>query len=217
VQIGADQRIPLVDQSQHRLHLGRLALRVVAIEVHVLRRRAPARLLRAVLIRPIPASDALVTVRVESRHEQHRDLIEQMRRRRAQELSQSDEARVLAVALAWMDAALEHEQRNCVLPQRLCSPRAFACDEQRAHRPAFGRVTVDERVDSVRPARNERCGKRFDFIEPAGLTKVSVFGNGEHRSIHVRYRRTSCQPEHAESRPNRAGAVSAPGLSSAYI
>src|SRR6185312_2413021 len=101
-----------------------------------------------------------------------------MRSRLAQELPQGNEAGILAVALARMNASLEHEQRNSASPQLLRRPRTRACYEQRAHRPALGRVAVHERVHSLGPAPNERFAQRLDLVESAGLTKIRALREG---------------------------------------
>ncbi len=110
VQVDRGERIPRVDHPQHRLHLGRVGLHVVAVEVEVLRCRAPAHLLGPALVGTVPAAEALVAVHIEHGHEDEHGLVERALGGAAlQHFAQRHEARVLAVDLARMDAALDED------------------------------------------------------------------------------------------------------------
>src|SRR3546814_3017427 len=76
VQVDVEDRVPGVDQRQHRLHFRRVGLQVVAVEVVVLRGGAPAHFLGAALVGAVPAPEALVAVDVEHRHEQQHLAVE---------------------------------------------------------------------------------------------------------------------------------------------
>src|SRR5262249_54301181 len=100
VQIGTHERVPAADESEERAHLGRVRLRVVAIQVEILRSRAPAGFLRTVLVRPVPAAEAFVPVDVEGWHEEYRDTVQGAGSSTVlEQLAQRDEARILPVAL----------------------------------------------------------------------------------------------------------------------
>ena len=78
-----------------------------------------------------PAAEALMAVHIEGRHEEDRHALEHPRGRRfAEDFAQRDEARVLAVALARMNAGLEQKYGHAA--------RIGATGEERAHRPSFG-------------------------------------------------------------------------------
>ena len=105
VQVYGGDGVPLRHQPQHGLHLGRIGLQVVAVEVEVLRRGAPAHLLRAALVGTVPGAKALVAVHVEHRHEHQHLALERARRGGSfQHLAEREEAGILAVDLAGVDA-----------------------------------------------------------------------------------------------------------------
>ena len=64
-----------------------------------------------------------MTVGVESRHEQHSDLLEHPRHGAAENLTQRNETGILTVALAGVNATLKHEQRHALTAQILRRPR----------------------------------------------------------------------------------------------
>ena len=98
VQVDVRERVPGVHEPQHRLHLGRIRLRVVAIQVEVLRSRAPSHLLGSALVGPVPAPESFVAVDVEDRDKhQHLPVQRAFRGAVLQRFAQGEEARVLAV------------------------------------------------------------------------------------------------------------------------
>src|SRR6185436_8122197 len=104
------------------LRLRGVGFDVVAVQVEVLRGRAPPHLFRADLVRPVPAPEALVTVDVERWHEYKRCSCQRAGRRRAvEQLAQRDHARVLTVYFTGMNAALHEHDR----PLRTMSRRGI--------------------------------------------------------------------------------------------
>ncbi len=80
VQIDVEQRVPLLHQAQHGLHLRRVGLDVVAVEIEVLRGHAPAHFARATLVGAVPGAEALMAIDVEDRHEQPHHLVQRAAR-----------------------------------------------------------------------------------------------------------------------------------------
>ena len=109
--IDEEVRRPGIEHPQPRLHLGRVGLEEIPVEVQVLRRDAPPHLARSVLVDAAVGREALVSVHVEDRHEQQRDVREpavgQLGVRR--EIPQQQHARVLAAAFAGVDAGFDQQ------------------------------------------------------------------------------------------------------------
>ena len=119
VQVHGHQRVPALHQLQHRLHLGRVGLQVVAVEVVVLRGGAPAHFLRAALVGTVPGAEPLVAVHVEDRYEHPDQLVQcTVGRPALQYLAQREEAGILSVDLTGVDAALDQHHRQTA-PLRL--------------------------------------------------------------------------------------------------
>ena len=153
---------------------------------------APAGFLGPDLVGTVPAPEALMTIGIERRHEQHGDALQQAigswmhgdmrpgfdldQAITAEQLAQRGEARILAVGFARMDAGLDHQQRNAALAQRLGRQRAAARYHQRAHRSPLGRTTVDEAAHRVGPARDECRAQRIHLIESAGVAEPGLLG-----------------------------------------
>ncbi len=177
VQVHVQQRIPLFDQAQHRLHLRRVGLDVVAVEVEVLRGGAPAHLLRAALIGPVPGAEALVAIDVEHRHEQPHLLVQRAARGLAvEQLAQRQEAGVLAVDLAGVDAALDQHHRQLARLRGGRLQRAGGGHRQRLHRPAFGRGAEGEAAHCLRIALRERVAQCDGLRIAAGTRVTAAFG-----------------------------------------
>ena len=119
MQVDFDQRVPFVDQAQHRLHFRRVGFHVVAVEVVALGGGAPAHFLRSALVGAIPGAEALVAVHAEHRHE-HPDLLVQhaFRGLAFEDFAQGEEARILAVDFAGVDAALDQHHGQTALARR---------------------------------------------------------------------------------------------------
>lgn len=140
VQVHVHQRVPLLHQLQHRLHFRRVGLDVVAIEIEVLCGGAPAHLLGAALIGAVARTAALMPIDVEHRHEHPHQLVEHAFAGLAvEQLAQCQKARVLAIDLAGMEAALDQHHRQFLLRGRLGVERATGGGDQGLHRPAFRR------------------------------------------------------------------------------
>ncbi|MCW0449316.1 hypothetical protein NB706_002150 [Xanthomonas sacchari] len=179
VQIHIHERVPLLDQAQHRLHLRRVGLDVVAVEVEVLRGGAPAHLFRTTLVWPVPGAEALVPVDVEHRHEQPYLLVQRAARGVAvEQLAQRQEAGVLAVDLAGVDAALDQHYRQLA---RLRG-RRIQCTRgrhrQRLHRPAFRGGAEVEAAHRLRIVLRERSAQRDGFGVAAGARESVALGFG---------------------------------------
>lgn len=111
VQIDQQDRVPLCQKPQHGLHLGRVGLRVVAVQIEILRRCPPSHFLGSNLVGTIPAAEPLVAVDIEDGDEQQRRALERTRSGFPFEhLSKREEAGIFAVDLASVNATLhEHD------------------------------------------------------------------------------------------------------------
>ena len=112
VAVDQEIRIPLVDQGQQCTHLRRVGLDVVAIQVQALAGGAPTHLDRPVLVDAIEHRATLVAIEIEDRHEHQRDVIEPAQDALVLrgDFRQQDQARVLALDFAGVDAGLhEHD------------------------------------------------------------------------------------------------------------
>jgi hypothetical protein len=90
-----------------------------------------------------------VPIDVEGRHEQDRHPLEQPGcDAPGEQFAQGDEPGVLPIALARVDATLEHQQRQL--------PRVGARDQQRTHRPALRRAAELEITHRIGPSCLER-------------------------------------------------------------
>jgi hypothetical protein len=98
-----------------------------------------------------------------------------------QQLANRDEAGILAVTLARMDAALKHEQRNFPGADVLGSQGAAAGDEQRPQGPPFSRAAVFERADSFGPGCRKLAAQPFDLLDPSRLPEVGFLGERRQR------------------------------------
>ena len=179
VQVHFHRRIPGVDEPQHRLHFRAVGLHVIAIEVVALRGGAEAHFLGPALVGAVPCAEILVAVDVEHGHEQQHDLAEGAFRRLAVEhLPQGEEAGVLAVDLAGVDAALHQQHRQAVRLRRVRGQCAAARDHQQLHRPAFGRGAEGFAAHRIRVAPLERLAQRGHFVVAAGALEARAFGDG---------------------------------------
>jgi len=98
VQVDVRERVPRVHEPQHRLHLGRIRLRVVTIQVEVLRGSSPSHLLGPRWFGRFQRPNLSVAVDVEDRDEhQHLPVQRAFRGAVLQRFTQGEEARVLAV------------------------------------------------------------------------------------------------------------------------
>ena len=182
VQVDDGQRVPFVHQPQHRLHLGRVGLRVVAVQVVVLRRGAPAHLLRAALVRPVPRAEPLVPVDVEHGHEQQHLLAERARQHAPfEQLAQDEEAGILAVDLARMDAALHQQHRQVFLACRARIERAAGRGDEREHRPPFRRAAELDAAHRLRMRALEGAAQRDDLVVATGDLEARSLGDRAQR------------------------------------
>lgn len=174
MQVHIHQRIPLLHQPQHRLHFRCVGLEVVAIEIEVLRGGAPAHLFGATLIGAVPGAEALVAVDVEHRHKYPHQFVEHALAGLAvQQLAQRQKARILAVDLAGMDAALHQHHRQLALRGTGRIQRAACGNDQRLHRPAFRVVPNSMQRNRLRIALREGIAQRDDFIVASGLRRCA--------------------------------------------
>ena len=116
VQVEVQRGIDAADQRQHRAHFGRVRLPVIAVEVQVLRRRAPPHRARAALVRTVPRAGAFVAVGVEDRHEHQIGMVEQPVLAAQRDVAQQHQPGILAVDLARVDARLDQQHRLARAP-----------------------------------------------------------------------------------------------------
>ena len=179
VQVGVDDRIPLVQQAQHRLHLGGVGLHVVAIEVQVLAGDAPADLLGADLVGTIGPAHPLVPVDVEHRHEHQRDASEDAGRDASfEQLAKRQEAGVLAVDLAGVDAALREHHGPALGLGRRRGQRPVRGRHQHQHGAAFRRPAELDAAHLLRPGCREGRAQPLDFVVAAGAHVVGLLRDG---------------------------------------
>ena len=179
VQVHVHQWVPLLHQPQHRLHLRRVGLDVIAVEIEVLRGGAPTHLFGAALVGAVPGAEALMAVHIEHRHEDPHHLVEHPFAGGAiKQLAQGQEARVLAIDLAGMDAALHQHHRQCALRRARRIQRAAGGHHQRLHRPPFRRGAEADAAHRLRVALRECIAQGDDLIKAAGLHKTAALGQG---------------------------------------
>ncbi len=177
VQIHVEHRIPLAEQSQHGLHLGGIRFGVVAVEVVVLGGGAPAHLFGTGLIRAVPPAEALVAVHVEYRDEHQDEGLERARRGLVvQELAYREEAGVLAIDLAGVDAALHQQHREAALAGLRRRQHSRAGNDQRKQRPALGRTAKLHTTHGVLPVVLVSRAQPLDFVVAAGPLKLRSLG-----------------------------------------
>ena len=205
VQVDVQDRVPLVQQSQHRLHFRRVGLDVVAVQVEVLRGRAPAHFFRSDLVRPVPAAEALVAVYVQHRHEDERGGGERARRRSSVEhFTQREQAGVLAVDLAGVNAALhEHDRPLGTMGCGRVEHAIGGCDE-REHRSAFGRASELEAAHLGGPRLLIRGAQPFDFVVATGALIARLLGDSAQRRVRGCARRCDCELREHHERSERA-------------
>ena len=212
VQVHGHQRVPALHQLQHRLHLGRVGLQVVAVEVVVLRGGAPAHFLRPALVGTVPGAEPLVAVHVEDGHEHPDQLVQcTVGRPALQYLAQREEAGILSVDLTGVDAALDQHHRQAAPLRLLRRQGAAGGGDQGLHRAAFGRGPERGAAHGFRILACEGVAQRGDFLVASGLAEPGSFGHGGQCRLGVR-RRCQGQQEGGAERTqhgeflNRAGA-----------
>lgn len=175
VQVHIHQRVPLLHQLQHGLHFRRVRFDVIAVEIEVLRSGAPAHLFGAALIGAVPGTEALMSVDVEYRYEHPHQLVEHAVAGLAvEQLAQSKKARVLAIDLAGVDAALDQDHRQLALRGRLRVECATGGGDQGLHRPALGLSAELDATHGLRVALRKRIAQCNDFVVAAGLDKTAA-------------------------------------------
>ena len=189
VQVGIQDGIPRLQQRHHGAHLRRLDLHVVTVEVQVLRGHAPTHFFRAALVGPVPGLEPLVAIDVEYGHEQHRGAREGTAADTTFEhFAQRDEARILAVDLARMDAALEQHDRSLARTHGLGVERAIGRRRQREQRPVFRCTAEFEAAHLRRPARGVSRAQPLDLVISAGAREAGLLGHAVHFCRNRRHR-----------------------------
>ena len=116
-------------------------------------------------------------------------LLERARRHLAVEhLAQREEARVLAVDLAGMNAALHEHDRPLRAMRRRRVEHAIGGGDQREHRPAFRRAAELDAADLRRPRLLIRGTQALDFVVATGALIARLFGDGAQRRMRRRAR-----------------------------
>ena len=144
-----------------------------------MRSDAPAHLLRPHLIRTIPAPKALVTVHVEDRHEDERDSLQSPGGGFIfQKLAQGKKARVLAVDLAGVDAALDEKHGQFVGGGIFRRQAGCARGDERHHGPPLRRAPEFKAAHRLRPLRCVGCAEPLDLLVAAGARVAGALGDG---------------------------------------
>ncbi len=187
------------------MHLGRVGLGVVPIEVEVLRGRAPAHLLGSVLVRTIPAAEALVSIHVEHRHEDQNERLERIGSRRAfKELSDRQKSGILAVYLTRVDSALHQQHRQVALARSGGGQRPGSGNGERKHRPSLRCTTELQAANSVLPPVGVSGTQTLDLIiatgtlEPGSLRQGGEIGVGARIRLRARRRERDEDEQRAE-------------------
>ena len=122
-----------------------------------------------------------------------------MAARAVEHLAQREQARVLAVDLAGMDAALHEHDRAL----RTCADcrveRAIGGSDQREHRPAFGRAAELEAAHLLRPGLLKGGTEPLDFVVASGAQVARLFRDGAQRRMR-RCARCCCRRLQREDR-----------------
>ena len=121
-----------------------------------------------------------MAVDVEHRYE-HQHLALQRRVAPSQCLTQRDEAGVLAVDLACMDAALNQHHRQLQLLRGFGRERAARRHDQRQHRPSFGRRAEALAAHCLRELLRERIAQPDHFVVATGLAQARTLGQRRQR------------------------------------
>lgn len=186
MQVRIDDRIPGVDQPQQGACLRRVGLHIVAVQIVVLGRGADAALHRSALIGPVPAAETFVTVRIIDRDEQDHLFLQRARGDfTLQQLAQGQIARVLAIDLAGVNAALDQNDRQTAFTRRLWRQGAAARNRQRMEGSSFRRRAEGEGPHGVRIGRSKGGVQRRDLGITAGMGEAGPLRLGDKRRIEV--------------------------------
>ena len=119
-----------------------------------------------------------MAIDIEDGHEQQHLLVQRAGRRLAfQDLAQGQEAGILAVDFARMDAALYQQYRQLAQPGRLRRQRARVGNGQRQHRAVFRRAAKFKAAHLFRMLLLEAPAQGFHFLVAARLLETRVFGH----------------------------------------
>jgi hypothetical protein len=130
----------------------------------------------------VPAAEPLVAVHVEDRHEQEGGGVERLGGDGTlEQLAKDEEAGVLAVDLAAVDAALHQDDRTASLAGGRGVEHAVARGHEREHRPVLGRASELDAADLRRPRLLEACAKRLDLRIAASAGESGLLGHGDER------------------------------------
>ncbi len=180
---------PRIEHREPRAHLRRVGLRVVAIEIEVLRRGAKTHFVRAVLVDAVVRARVLVAVDVEDRQPDEDRVIEQLRVLAAdREIAQQHQRRVLALDLAGVDAGLHEHDLLAGCARGFRRELAVLRRDDEHEVATFGRDAEARQVDRARRGRGEpfqiraRVGVRRRGAERGSFRgRDPVRGHGEGR------------------------------------
>ena len=125
-----------------------------------------------------------MAVGVEHRHEDQHHVLQGAGRGLAPEhLAQRQEAGVLAVDLAGVDAALDQQHRQAARTCGFGRERAAARGHQRLHRPAFRRGAEVDAAHGIGMAGREGVAEGDDFGIAPGAEEAGALGFGHERGV----------------------------------
>src|SRR5262249_7416038 len=129
------------------------------------------------LIGSIPAAEALVTVDVEHRDEDEGEPPQRAWRCTAREqLAQREKARVLAIDLTGVNAALHEHHRTALLARRRRIQHAILRGHQCQHGARFGRAAELHAAYFSGPGLLEAAAQALNFLVAAGALEAAALG-----------------------------------------
>jgi hypothetical protein len=121
-----------------------------------------------------------MAVGVECGNEQHGDCIQSAcGRGTRQQFAQRNEARVLAIAFAWMDSRLQHQNGNAPIAQLLRCRCAAAGSDQCPQRAVFAGLPEFERTHGLGPRRGQGGAEPLYLIDASRLSESGLFGESQ--------------------------------------
>ena len=179
MQIQCGQRIPGIDQRQHRLHFRGVGFHIITVEVVALGGHPEPHFRRPALVGAVPCFEVFVAIDIEYRHEQQHLLVQQTLANLAlQQIAQQPEAGVLAVDFTGMDAALRQHHRHALGTGIVSRQCATGGHRQRLHWPALRAGAKVKTAHRLRECLLEGSTQGNDLIIATGLLVAAAFGHG---------------------------------------